>query len=64
VSVVVNLRQARKAQARARAKTGAAGSAAQHGRTRGEKARQAADRARAVAHLDGRRREPAGGDPD
>jgi hypothetical protein len=63
VSGVVNLRQARKARARDAAKVAATENAARHGRTKGQKASEAADRARAEAHLDGHRREgPAGDD--
>ncbi len=62
MSGVVNLRQARKARARDAAKREADANAARHGRTKGQKAREAADKARAEAHLDGHRREGSEGD--
>jgi hypothetical protein len=64
VTGVVNLRQARKARARDAAKAEATANAARHGRSKGEKAREAADKARAEAQLDGHRRDRPDGTPD
>ncbi len=52
---IVNLRQARKAKARSEARAEADGKAARHGRTKGEKAAEEADRARAARDLEGKR---------
>jgi hypothetical protein len=54
---VVNLRAARKARARAAARAEADAKAALHGRTKAQRLREADDRARAAAALDGKRRE-------
>jgi hypothetical protein len=54
---IVNLRRARKAKAREEAARTAAANRFQHGRTKAEKAREAADRARREALLDGARRD-------
>ena len=54
---IVNLRGARKAKARAEADRLAAANRARHGRTRAEKAAEAADRARREALLDGAKRD-------
>jgi hypothetical protein len=54
---VVNLRAARKAKARDGARHTADENAVKFGRTKGQKAREAADAARAKAALDGKRRE-------
>jgi len=50
---VVNLRMARKAKARVEAQAEAAAARASHGRTKGEKAAQRAEAARAGRALDG-----------
>jgi len=55
---VVNLRRARKARDRAASATEAAANRALHGRTAGEKARDAAAAARLAAAVDGAKREP------
>ena len=55
---IVNLRAARKAKARDEARAQADENAAKHGRTKGQKAREAADAARAKAELDGKKRDP------
>jgi hypothetical protein len=62
VTGVVNLRQARKARARDAAKAAATENAARHGRSKGAKAREAAEKALAEAHLDRHRREGSEGD--
>lgn len=54
---VVNLRQARKARARAEKRAKGDANAAKFGRTKAEKAREADDAARARSHLDAHRRE-------
>lgn len=54
---IVNLRRARKARDRAATATQAAARRAAHGRTGAEKERDAAERARRDALLDGARRE-------
>lgn len=54
---VINLRLARKAKARVEAVAKAAENRAKHGRTKSEKATQAAEQARHDAILDGARRE-------
>jgi hypothetical protein len=55
---IVNLRQARKARARAGARAQADANALRFGRTAAQKAREEADAARAKAELDGKRRDP------
>ena len=55
---IVNLRQARKARARADAAGKAQANRALHGRTRAEKARDEAEARRLDRTLDGIRREP------
>jgi phage protein D len=52
---IVNLRQVRKARARAAAKAEAAANAALHGRTKGRKAAERAAAEAAARHLDGHR---------
>jgi hypothetical protein len=64
VSGIVNLRQARKARSRDAAKAAATENAARHGRSKGEKAREAAEKTLADAHLDGHRREGRDPEPD
>ncbi|MDF8334772.1 DUF4169 family protein [Novosphingobium cyanobacteriorum] len=54
---VINLRQARKAKARGEAKVQAAANRALHGRTKGERQREAMDAARAERQIDGAKRE-------
>lgn len=54
---MINLRQARKARARAKAQDAAAENRAKHGRTKGEKQRDAAEKAKVVRLLDGAKRE-------
>ncbi len=54
---IVNLRQARKGKARDAARDKADENAARFGRTKGQKAREAADAARAKAELDGKKRD-------
>jgi hypothetical protein len=54
---IVNLRQRRKAAARADARTAADANAAMHGRTKGQKARETAEAQRASETLDGAKRE-------
>jgi hypothetical protein len=58
---VVNLNKARKARAKAAAKAGADANAARFGRTRAERAAEAAEERRKATHLDAHRRDP---DPD
>ncbi|RAP43171.1 DUF4169 domain-containing protein [Rhodovulum viride] len=55
---IVNLRQARKARERAAKKAEADENAARFGRTKGQKAREERDAARARAALDGHKRTP------
>ncbi|MEO0031596.1 MAG: hypothetical protein RIS94_1354 [Pseudomonadota bacterium] len=55
---IVNLRQARKAKARTEAQVQAAANRARHGRTKGDKQREALDAARADRQIDGAKREP------
>jgi hypothetical protein len=57
---IVNLRRARKDKARQAAETAAAANRAQHGRSKPERTKTAAERAQAKAKLDGAKREPAG----
>ena len=57
VAEVVNLNRARKAKARAGKEAHAAANRALHGRTKAQKARDDADRARRDALLDGAKRE-------
>lgn len=54
---VINLRQARKARAREQAQVQAAANRARHGRTKGERAAEALDAARAERRIDGAKRE-------
>ena len=54
---VVNLNRFRKAKARDEARAGADANAVKFGRTKAQKAREAADAARAKAELDGKKRE-------
>ena len=54
---IVNLRQAKKARARAAARVEADAKAARFGRSKAEKAREAAEAARVKAELDGKKRE-------
>ena len=54
---VVNLRQKRKEAARAASKAQSDENAVKFGRTKAQKAREAADEARAKAELDGKKRE-------
>ena len=54
---VVNLRQARKAAARDKARAEADANAARFGRTKAQKAQEAAEAEKARAALDGARRE-------
>lgn len=56
---VINLRQARKAQQRRDREAAAARNRAAHGRTKTEKAREAAERAQADHRLDQHRRDDA-----
>lgn len=55
---LVNLNRARKARATAQRQAEAAANRARHGRTKAEKAGQAAEAARRQAALDGARRTP------
>ena len=57
---IVNLRRARKAKARDDARRAGDENAAKHGRSGGEKARDAAERAAEIRRLDGHRREREG----
>lgn len=57
---VVNLRRARKARDRRREEQAAAEARALHGRTKSERALQAAEAARAAHAIDQRRREAPG----
>ncbi|MCZ7676994.1 MAG: DUF4169 family protein [Roseovarius sp.] len=54
----VNLNRVRKEKARAEKRARADENAVKHGRSKAQKAREAADAARAGAHLDGSKREP------
>jgi len=54
---VINLRQARKAKARREKEAQAATNRALHGRTKGERAADGAERARAEQLLDGAKRD-------
>ena len=54
---VVNLRSVRKAKARVEARGSADANAVKFGRTRGQKAREAAETKRARAELDGKKRD-------
>lgn len=54
---VVNLNRFRKAKARDETRAGADANAVKFGRTKAQKAREAADAARAKAELDGKKRE-------
>ncbi|NBZ87846.1 DUF4169 family protein [Stagnihabitans tardus] len=54
---VINLRQRRKEAARAASKAKADENAVKFGRTKGQKAREEADLARARAELDGKKRD-------
>lgn len=58
MSNVVNLRTARKQQARQKKEKQATENRAAHGRTKAEKKREALTQARAEQHLDGVKREP------
>ena len=60
---VVNLRQARKAAARAAARRQGDENAARFGRSRAEAEAEEAARLRAARHLDLHRRDESGGDP-
>lgn len=60
---IVNLRSARKAVARAAARKQAEANAAKFGRTKGERAAEAAQAAKTARELDGHRREPGPLDP-
>ena len=53
----VNLNRFRKEKARAERRVEADANAVKHGRTKAQKAREAADAARAKAELDGKRRD-------
>lgn len=62
---IVNLRQARKAKARADKERQAAENRALHGRTKAERTREEQSKSRIARELDGARREPrsdGGGD--
>ena len=62
---IVNLRTARKRRDRAQKARKADENRVLHGRTKGDRAAEAAERERALARLDGHRREPAAPDgPD
>ncbi len=54
---VVNLRQARKARARADKETTAEANRQKFGRTKGEKLKDAAEKSRAEKHVDAHKRE-------
>lgn len=54
---IVNLRQARKGKARAEARAQADANAAKFGRTKAQKAVEAAEAARARTELDGKKRD-------
>ncbi|WP_151717281.1 DUF4169 family protein [Gemmobacter serpentinus] len=54
---VVNLNQIRKAKARQEARAEADANAVKFGRTKAQKAREAADAARAKSELDGKKRD-------
>lgn len=54
---IVNLRTARKAKAKAEREVAAQANRAKFGRTKGEKARDASDAARAARLIDGARRD-------
>jgi hypothetical protein len=54
---IINLRQARKQKARADKDATAAGNRAKFGRTKGEKLRDAKEKAQADKHIDGHKRE-------
>ena len=54
---IVNLRLAKKAKARVAARAKAEENAVTFGRTKGQKARETADAARAKADLDGKKRQ-------
>lgn len=54
---IVNLRLARKARQRAEAEMAAAGNRARHGRTKAERARDAAEAGRLTRTVEGARRE-------
>lgn len=58
VSEIVNLRSARKRKARDDKRKAADANAAKHGRTKGEKRAEAAEKARAEKALDGAKQEP------
>ncbi len=58
MSKVVNLRTARKQKARAAARDASALKATSHGRTKAERATQAAEFARAERHLDQHKKDP------
>jgi hypothetical protein len=58
---IVNLNKARKARAKAEARRDAEARRASHGRSRGERARDAAEAERREATLDGARVEPPPG---
>lgn len=59
---IINLRQIRKETARKTARQQADENAVKFGRTKGQKAREALDQARAKAELDGKKTEKAGDD--
>jgi len=59
---IVNLRTARKRRDRAEKARKADENRALHGRTKGQKTTEATERERALARLDGHRREPAAPD--
>ena len=59
---IVNLRLARKARERAAAAETAARNRARHGRTKGERARDAAEANRLARTVEGARREPGEAD--
>ncbi len=54
---VINLRAARKAKTRAAAKSRADENAARHGRSKAERAQDAAEADKSARHLDGHKRE-------
>jgi hypothetical protein len=60
MSTVVNLRQVRKRKARADREQQAAENRSLHGRSKAEKTRDASDKLRADAFVDGHRLKPSG----
>ncbi len=61
---IVNLRQRRKAVAKAAAKVQATANAAKFGRTKAEKARETAEAERAATELSGKQRTPGAAGPE